>query len=121
MIFTVDLLPTNQTLLSTENYGRTAQLSPHQARTAATSTTPPSTLGPFGPDGACSDGISESRVDAKRGDHFVQADFSLLIGSLCQTQLPVSPQFKSYREAARNRNADYGHFCVYIYFRPRYV
>src|SRR6267378_7985317 len=51
MIFTVDLLPTNQTLLSTENYGRTAQLSPHQARTAATSTAPPSSLGPFGPDG----------------------------------------------------------------------
>src|SRR6267143_4748343 len=51
MIFTVDLLPTNQTLLSTENYGRTAQLSPHQARTAATSTAPPSTLGPFGPHG----------------------------------------------------------------------
>src|SRR6267378_8181534 len=51
MIFTVDLLPTNQTLLSTENCGRTAQLSPHQARTAATSTAPPSTLGPFGPGG----------------------------------------------------------------------
>jgi len=62
MIFTVDLLPTNQTPLWTENYGRTAQLSPHQARTAGTSTAPPSTLGPFGPDGARSDGISESRA-----------------------------------------------------------
>src|SRR5882762_2080164 len=84
MIFTVDLLPTNQTLLSTENYGRTAQLSPHQARTAATSAAPPSTLGPFGPDGA-------RPTESQSPDPSAKSDLGKISPSLSLQQLfPIS-------------------------------
>ena len=44
------------------NYGHTAQPLFHQVRTAISSNAPPSTLGPFGPDGARSDGISKPKA-----------------------------------------------------------
>src|SRR6266851_7528429 len=44
------------------NYEHTAQPLFHQVRTAILSNAPPSTLGPFGPDGARSDGISKPKA-----------------------------------------------------------
>src|ERR1700704_3589290 len=44
------------------NYGRTAQLLSHPTSPATSSTAPLSILGPFGPDGARSDGISQPKA-----------------------------------------------------------